>query len=216
MMVFDIETSGTNFYKCGIWQIGALELENPENTFLQEGRIDDKDIVDEEALKVIGKTEEELRNKRKQSQMDLLQSFFNWMKKRDMRNLLCQNPQFDVAFIEIKAGKYGLKKTMQHRAFDLHSIAQIVYKKIHGKFMIRDGKDTDGKESNMNLTNTLNFCGIPDNRIILGKDRKAHRGNPHNALEDCKLTGECYYRLVHGKNLFNEFSQYKVPEVLKK
>jgi len=45
MMVFDIETSGTNFYKCGIWQIGALELENPENTFLQEGRIDDKDKI---------------------------------------------------------------------------------------------------------------------------------------------------------------------------
>ncbi|PIO08313.1 hypothetical protein COU59_01655 [Candidatus Pacearchaeota archaeon CG10_big_fil_rev_8_21_14_0_10_34_12] len=213
-IVMDIETSGLDRVNCGIWQIGAIDLNNIDEVFMEEGRIDDEDIIDKEALKVIGKTEEELRDKGKQSQKDLVQNFFNWMKKRDMRNLLCQNPQFDLAFIEIKAGKYGIKKTIQHRAFDLHSIAQIIYKKIEGNFMIRKGKDTDGKESNMNLSNTLGFCGIPDNRIILGVDRKVHGGNPHNALEDCKLTGECYYRLLHGKNLFPEFSRHDVPNYL--
>ena len=33
MIVLDIETSGIDRVKCGIWQIGALELENPKNQF---------------------------------------------------------------------------------------------------------------------------------------------------------------------------------------
>lgn len=45
MIVVDIETSGLDFNKCGIWQIGALELENPANTFLEEARIDDEDEI---------------------------------------------------------------------------------------------------------------------------------------------------------------------------
>ena len=36
MIVLDIESSGLDSGRCGIWQIGALEFENPSNTFLQE------------------------------------------------------------------------------------------------------------------------------------------------------------------------------------
>jgi len=214
-VVMDIESSGLDRISCGIWQIGAVDLNNPKNVFLEEGRIDDEDEVEEDALKVIGKTEEELRDGGKQSQKELISSFFAWMNKRPMRNLLCQNPQFDIAFIEIKAKKYGLKKAMQHRAFDLHSIAQTIYKKIHGKFKTREAKDTKGKESDMNLTNILEFCGIPDKRVFLDTKGKVHKGNPHNALEDCKLTGECFSRIIYGKNLFPEYSKYKIPESLK-
>ena len=56
----------------------------------------------------------------------------------------------------------------------------------------------------MGLKNILTFCGMQDNRKV------------HNALEDAKLTAECFSRLVYGKNLFPEYAQFKIPMGLKK
>ena len=56
----------------------------------------------------------------------------------------------------------------------------------------------------MNLTEVLKFVGMVDNR----KD--------HNALEDVKLTAECFYRIIYGKNLFSEFEVFFIPDYLKK
>lgn len=199
----DIETSGIDKIRCGIWQIGAIDLNKPREYFLQEGRIDDKDeIVDipgkKPVLEVIGKTEAELRDKKKQSQKQLLENFFKWVDKRAMKNFLCQNPQFDVAFLEIKAMKYGLEMPFHYRAFNLHDYAQDLYKNLYGEFLVKDG------HSDMGLSNILKLCGMEDNR------------KAHNALEDCKLTGECFYRLIEGKNLFPEYSEYPIPEALRK
>ena len=62
MIALDIETSGGNPVKYGIWQIGAIELENPKNIFLEEARIDEEDEVQKESLLIAGKTEKELRD----------------------------------------------------------------------------------------------------------------------------------------------------------
>ena len=204
MMVFDIETSGTNFYKCGIWQIGALELENPQNTFLQEGRIDDKDKIlnnpgDKKTVyEVTGLKDEDFHDKKKQSQKELLKNFFNWAESVKIKNCICHNPQFDLGFINKKANEYGLKINLPHRAFDLHTIAALKYYQLHGKFLIK------GDHGDMDLTTILNFCGMQDNR------------RAHNALEDAKLTAECFSRLIYGKNLLKEYSQYKIPAHLAK
>ncbi|MBI4116709.1 3'-5' exonuclease [Candidatus Pacearchaeota archaeon] len=214
-IVLDIETSGLDRVKCGIWQIGAIDLNTMEE-FLEESRIDDDDFIEKDALVIIGKTEDELRDEEKISQQELLKNFFKWMAGRAMRNVLCQNPQFDISIIEIRAKKYGLKKPIQHRAFDLHSIAQAMHLKINDEFLIRPGKDTDGFESNMNLTNILNFCGLPDKRTQIVDGKIVQKGNAHNALEDCKLTAECFSRLLYGKNMFEEYSKYEVPEELKR
>lgn len=202
-IVLDIETSGIDKLKCGIWQIGAYDLNTGEE-FLQEARIDEDDKIINEpdvkkpVLEVIGKTEEELRDNKKQSQKDMTKKFFSWMEKRKLKNFLCQNPQFDVAFLEIKARKYGLKKTFHYRSFDMHSIAQTKYIELNNRFLIEEDR------SGMGLTNILAFCGIKD-------ERKAH-----NALEDAKLTAECFSRLIYGKNLLPEYSKIPVPKVLKK
>ena len=214
-VVLDIETSGLDRIKCGVWQIGAIDLNTMEE-FLEEGRIDDDDAIENDALLVIGKTEEYLRDEEKQSQKELIGQFFKWISGRAMRNVLCQNPQFDVSVIEIRAKKYGLKKPIQHRAFDLHTVAQAMHLKINKEFLIRPGKDTSGFESNMNLTNVLEFCGIPDNRTQLIDGKVMQKGKPHNALEDCKLTAECFSRLLYGKNMFPEFTKYKIPLEMKK
>jgi DNA polymerase III epsilon subunit-like protein len=196
-IVMDIESSGLDKVKCGIWQIGAIDL-NDNEEFLEESRIDDEDFVEEDALKVIGKTEEELRDKNKQSQEKLIMNFFDWIKKRVVKNFLCQNPQFDVAFIEIKAKKYGLEIPFKYKCFDLHTIAQMTQHKINGRFLFEEGR------SKMNLKEILEFVGMKDNR------------QAHNALEDCKLTAECFSRLMYGKNLFKEYSEFKIPGVFEK
>lgn len=200
MIVLDIETSGADKVKCGIWQIGAIDLNSPSNYFLEEGRIDEEDIIsvygEKSALEVIGKNEDYLRNFNKQSQKQLLINFFNWVEKQPFKNFLCQNPQFDVAFLEIKAKRYGLKIPFHYRSFDLHSIAQTKYFELNGMFLVKEN------HSDMGLSNILKLCGMEDNR------------GAHNALEDCKLTGECFSRLIYRRVLFNEYSQFKIPDYL--
>ncbi|MEK6897803.1 MAG: 3'-5' exonuclease [Nanoarchaeota archaeon] len=212
-IVVDLETSGLSMEKCGIWQIGAIDL-NTKEEFLQDSRIDDEDEINENSLKVTGKTEDELRNPKEQSQKEMLEIFFRWIEKRKFRIFLCQNPQFDIGFLWVKADKYNLKRTFQYRAFDTHTIAQIKYFDTYNKFFIKQSKDANSYESNMNLSNVLKFCGIPDERIELKGREVVHDGKPHNALEDCKLTAECFYRLMFGENLFPEYSQHEIPEVL--
>lgn len=194
-IVLDIETSGLNKVQCGIWQIGAIDL-NDNEEFFQESRIDDEDFVEERALKVIGKTKEELLDKNKQSQKELLKTFFEWIKTRKVKNFLCQNPQFDINFLEIRAIKYGLSIPFKYKCFDLHTISQMVYHKIHGKFLFEEGK------SKMSLGEILEFVGMKDNR------------QAHNALEDSRLTAECFSRLMYGKNLYPEYSKFEIPETL--
>jgi len=209
MIVLDIETSGVSPENCGIWQIGAIELENPENTFLEEGRIGDKDLIEESALLVTGKTKEYLLDKNRQSEKDLLNNFFKWVENVKVRNCICQNPQFDLGFINMKIRKYGLENFLPHRAFDLHSFAQMKYFQLNNSFLL------DKNHSKMNLTNVLDFCGIKDERRHVEGIELISYGKEHNALEDCKLTGECFSRIIYGKNIFEEFKKFPIPEYLR-
>ena len=204
-IVLDIETSGLSMEKSGIWQIGAIDLNTMEE-FCEEGRIDDEDeIVNIPDAKktfeeVTGKREEEIRDKNKQSQKELLEKFFRWIEGRKFKNFICQNPQFDLGWIWIRMQRYGLPRVFGFRAFDLHTIAQIKFQEINNKFSVNREK---GK-SDMDLSNILKFCGMEDNR------------QEHDALEDCKLTAECFSRLIYGKNFFPEYKKFLIPEVLKK
>ena len=126
-----------------------------------------------------------------------------------MKNLLCHLPQFDSSFLKDKAIKYFNKDPFwpdYHRAFDMHTIAQIKFYELNEKFLTKEDNNSD-----MGLRNILNLCGIQDERR--GRETE---GTPHNALEDAKLTGECFSRLIFGKNLFPEFNKFEIPEVLRK
>ncbi len=193
MIVLDIETSGLDMQKSGIWQIGAIELENPENFFFEEGRIDDEDWINLDSLKITGKREEELRDKEKQSQKQLLSNFFKWAVKIKNNDCIAQNPQFDWSFLNFKAEKYGIRFPLFYRTLDLHSIAQLKYFQLYGKFLIKNNL------SDMGLSNIIAFCGMKDERTV------------HNALEDARITGECFARIVFGKNLFADYDKYEIP-----
>jgi len=215
MIVVDIETSGVHPESHGIWQIGALDLENPENTFLEESRIDDEDETMNEALLVTGKTEEELRDKNKQSQKEMLEKFFNWASKIEMKNMLAQG-WMDIIFISQKARKYKIANPFPIRLFELHSIAQTIYFKDKGEFLTTKNQQ-EKPVSNLGLKNILSYCGMKDERKHLDeKGNIEQEGTPHNALEDAKLESECFTRLVYGKPLLPEFSKFPIPNYLKK
>ena len=209
MIIVDLETSGLDFEKAGIWQIGAIEFENPDNQFLEEARIDNEDYIDPVALKICGKTEDYLRDKNKQSQKQLIGNFLNWINNINMKNFVCENPQYDMGWLLKKISKYNLQINFPHRAYDLHSIASTRYYQVYGKFLLKNNK------SDMGLTNTLKFCGIKDERITYN-GKELVEGKPHDALEDCKLEGECLSRLIYGKNLFSEYNKFPIPDYLKK
>jgi len=208
MIIIDIEASGSLDMKNGIWQIGAVEFENPKNTFLGESRIDDEDDVEEGALKVTGKTEEQLRDKSKQSQKELLQKFFQWVSKIENKTFVAHNTPFDYGYIVFKSKKYGLDVPFGFRTLDLHVFAVAKHFEIHKKLPMINGKST------FSLAKILEFCGIEDKRIHLKEGEVIQEGSPHNGLEDAKLEAECLSRILYGKIMFEEFREFAVPEYL--
>lgn len=203
MIVVDLEMSGMDLEKCGIWQIGAIELGNPDNTFCEECRVEGEYeflLGETNTQKLFGKTEEELRDKNKQSEKQLLENFFKWAEKIRIKNLVGHCIAYDFMFLKQKAVKYNLNFPFSHRTFDTHSIASSKYFDLNGKFLLV--RDKLGMVSDMGLKNVLKLVGMKDERIV------------HDALGDAKLTAEAFSRLVYGKNLLKEFSDFKIPEYL--
>lgn len=206
MIVVDIETSGVDYSKCGIIQIGAIDIKNPENTFMQDAKLGDEYMVvnsnsmleSKSVQELLGINEEQMKNADEQSEKELLEHFFQWVGKIEDKDLICQNPQFDYAFIKTKSDKYGLNLPFSYRCMDLYTIAHLKYFDINKNFLIKNG------HSDFGLSKTLELCGLEDNR------------KEHNAMEDAKLEAECFSRLVYGKNLIKDYADIPVPEILKK
>lgn len=202
MIVVDIETSGGDFEKCGILEIGAVDLFNPNNTFFEEARLGEEHYIinekkfDKTVLQVLGKTEEELRDKKKQTERELIEHFLKWCDKIKIKNFICFHPQFDYSFIWQKTLKYNLELPVSHRNIDLHSVAILKYLQINKEFPIKADKLDFG------LKRILEFVGMTDER------------GAHNALEDAKLEAEAIFRIFYGKNLLDEYKKYKIPDYL--
>ncbi|MFH1801901.1 MAG: 3'-5' exonuclease [archaeon] len=210
MIVVDLETSGDLFpEKNGIWQIGAIDTDNPENVFFEECRIDDEDCVEEISLKICGKTEEEYRDASKQSQKGMLEKFFKWSENVKVRNLVCQSTPFDYGFLWARASRYGIPFSLPTKTIDLYGIAAVRFYQIRGKFNV--GED----RVKMGLPVIAKFCGLEMDRLEMNGGKVVKGGKPHDALDDAKLEAECFSRIVYGKNLMNEFEKFPIPEELK-
>lgn len=214
MILLDAEMSGTMPEKHGLWQIAAIDSDNPTNYFFEESRIDDDEICDQQALQIIGKSEEELRNKAKQSSKEMLTHFFEWTNSVKTKICVSQNIWFDMQFITIKSRKNNVEIKIPYRTLDVHAIASLRYYQLNNYFPLTANKE----KSDMDFSNVLKLCGMKDTRISIDmKTKKVIReGTPHNAFEDAKMTAECFSRLVYGKELLNEFKNQPIPEYLKK
>lgn len=199
MIVVDIETSGLYPNKNGIVEIGSLVFENPNRTYNRLCRLDPEDEIDPVALELNGQSEKDVRDLNRISQKEMLGEFFEWIRKEGDFYVAGENVGwFDLAFIKIKADKYGSKFPFQHRSFDLNTAAQTRHKQVYGRFLTENGK------SKMGLPEILEFVGFKDNR------------KKHKALEDCKLEAECIFRLLNGENLISEYNKFPIPDYLKR
>jgi DNA polymerase III epsilon subunit-like protein len=215
MIVLDIETTGLTIRE-GVFQIGAFELENPNNYFFQDSRIDEDDEINENALKVNGKTREEVRDPNKQTQKQMIENFLEWAAQFSERIVLGANIGFDIQMILGKCLKYRISERFNeivgHKGLDILTLAQEEYFRINGKYLV-NSKGVSG----MSLAEALRFSGISDARIGLEFTGEIiNQGKFHNALEDCRLEAECYFRIKFGKSLFPEYSGFKVPGYLEK
>ena len=177
MIILDIETSGIDTGKCGIWQIGAIEFETPENQFLEEGKIDDEDEAVGGAIKITGRSEEEMRDNHKQSQKQLILNCLKWVDSCNEKIVLGHNVGWDISFIQNKCLKHNIvdqfRKVMSQRSIDLHALTQIKKMEKDGKFSL-----TEEGKSDMNLSNVMEFCGLKDTRIsVTNNGFNNSRGN---------------------------------------
>ena len=97
---------------------------------------------------------------------------------------------------------------MGYRAIDIQTVAQIRFLKENGKFKTKEGKN------DMHLSAVMEMCKIKDPRKRIAGGKIIKEGTPHNALEDAKLTAECFSRIVYGKKLLNKYLEYEMPQYL--
>lgn len=195
MIVIDIEASGTEYAKHSIVSIGALDFEHPENRFYKECCIWDGAHVMKEALLVNGFTEEEVIDATKETEGEVARMFMEWSEHMGDRTLAGQNVSFDRDFLKAACEREGIPWSLAHRSIDTHTLCYM--------HMVTRGIpppiDPQHRRSALNLDAVLNYCGI------------AEEPKPHNALTGALSHAEVISRLLYGKKLLHEFSQYAIP-----
>lgn len=195
MIVLDIEASGTEYHKHSIVSLGALEFERPQHRLYEECRIWDGAHVMDEALKVCGFTREQITDEAKQSEAELVKTFYAWAEQVGERTFAGQNVSFDRDMLKYAAGRAHLDWPFAYRTLDTHTLAYM--------HMIQRGMnppvDPKHKRSALDLDAILNYCGIPK------------EPEPHNALTGALSHAEVISRLLYGKPLLSEFSEHPIP-----
>jgi DNA polymerase III epsilon subunit-like protein len=196
MLVLDVEASGTEPWKHSMVSLGALDLSNPKNRFYGECRIWEGAHIMEGALAVNGFTREQITDSAKPSESDLVHEFLHWTEAVEERTLAGQNVSFDRDFLKYAAERAGHTNwTFSHRTIDTHTLCYM--------HMVRRGlqppTDRIHHHSALNLDAVLNYCGIPE------------EPHPHNALTGALSHAEVIARLLYGRKLLPEFSQFDIP-----
>lgn len=194
MLVIDVEASGVEAHKHSIVSVGALDFANPSNRFYEECRVWDGAHIMEDALKVNGFTEAEITDPKKQSEADLVHAFMQWSDELEERTFAGQNVSFDRDFIKYAAQRAGHTDwPFAYRTIDTHTLCYM--------HMINRGMKPPvmHKRSALDLDAVLNYCGIPK------------EPEPHNALTGALSHAEVISRLLYGRKLLPEFSEYQIP-----
>ena len=192
MIVFDVETSGVNIHQHGILSIGAIDFNNPKNTFYGECRLWGEGKISEESIQINDITRESADDTSKPSEVELLQSFFDWASKIEDKTLAGHNPGFDTFFVKEATERNGLNYPFAHRSIDLHTvaIAHILQKE-------EDYPREKGRTA-VNSDYVMRMVGIPD------------EPKPHNALNGTLWEAEAFSRLLFKKNLLPQFEEYPI------
>jgi DNA polymerase III epsilon subunit-like protein len=195
MLILDVEASGTDYGKHSIVSIGALDFDNPDNQFYDECRVWDGAHIDEGALQVNGFTEAELRDPAKKTEAEIVKTFIAWAEDLRDWTIAGQNPSFDRDFIRAACFRAHFDFPFAHRTVDTHTLCYM--------HMVKRGLmplfDKDKHRSALNLDAVLEYVGIPA------------EPEPHNALTGALCHAEACSRLLYGRELLPEFTQYPIP-----
>jgi len=196
MIAVDVEASGIGPETHSVVAVGAIDLNNPGRIFYEECRVWDGAHINEEALRVIGMTEAQLKDPSKQSEADLIHKFIEWGMAAEDRTFAGQNVSFDRDILQAAAKRAGHTEwNFAHRTIDTHTLAWM--------HMVKRGLtppiDPEHKRSALNLEAVCRYCGIPE------------EPQPHNALSGAKVHAEIIARLLWDKKLLPEFEQYPLP-----
>ena len=198
MIIIDIETTGLSPHIHAIIDIAAIEFENPSNQFHARCQIRAKAQSDLEALEYNGFTQAQLSDQTLPTTKQTITHFHNWAKGIAEKTIAGQNPDFDLNFLKYNYQLYGLKWIFGHRKIDQHSLAYT--KAIQTNYPI---PSTKNNTSGFNSDEIMKFVGLPP------------EPRPHNsALNGAIWETEAFSRLIHGKNLLNQFQQHPIPDYL--
>lgn len=196
MLVVDVEATGTEAHKHSIVSVGALDFANPRNRFYEECRVWEGAHIMDEALAVNGFTKEQITNPKRQSEAELVHAFMHWSDGLAERTFAGQNVSFDRDFIKYAAERAGHTDwPFAHRTIDTHTLCymHMIERELQPPI------DQKHRRSALDLDAVLNYCGIPK------------EPSPHNALTGALSHAEVIARLLYGRKLLPEFTQFDIP-----
>lgn len=190
MIVVDVETTGLDRWKCSLLSIGAVCFDDPDQQFYGECRVRKDTFIDPEGMKVNGFTQEQIDNPEKQSDVELVQKFFDWLSQFEDQTIGGTNPSFDRDFINFAAERSNLKERTHYNTIDLHAVAYATFLKTGKAIPLKDNHSSIG---NMGL---YPLIGLPVEPV------------PHNALIGAKMEAEAFSRIIYGKRMFEEYGSF--------
>ena len=109
MIVFDIETTGTDPRRHSIVEVGAIDFDCPENYFNERCQIWDGAEIDHKALEINGLTLNEIQDKTIFTQKELISRFMSWTDHIEDKTIAGQNVDFDIDFLNESSEKMRIK-----------------------------------------------------------------------------------------------------------
>lgn len=193
MISIDVETSGTNPQLHSILSLGALDCTNPANRFYGECRAWEGAKLEEEAAAINGIGKEAATDPTKQSEAELIGSFFAWAQALPERTLVAQNVSFDHDFLQAAARRAHVDFPFAKRTIDIHTLVWL--------HMTQSGTTPplEKHHSALNSGAALAYCGLPE------------EGKPHNALTGALWHAEVLSRIAYTKSIIPEFSSFPIP-----
>lgn len=176
--------------------IGAVDLVDPSRQFYDECRIWDGAHVMDEALKINGFTEAEIRDPAKKTEGEMVKAFIAWALDSEDRTFAGQNVSFDRDFVKAAAHRaHHTDWPFAHRTIDTHSLCYMHMVKRD----IKPPLDPVHHRSALDLDAILVYCGIPE------------EPTPHNALTGASSHAEVISRLLYDKKLLPDFEAFDIP-----
>lgn len=195
MLVLDGEFSGVNPQLHSIVSLGALDMENPTNRFYAECRVWDGAHISDESLSINGFSREQVTDKNKMTEAELVRNFIDWSGELTNRTFLGQNVSLDRDMLHEASHRAGFNWPFAYRTIDVHTLCWMHMVKTE----VKPPVDIVHKRSALDLDAILNYCGIPD------------EPEPHNALTGALVHAEVASRLLYGRKLLPEFDHFEIP-----